>query len=46
MLTLDFDSEMRDGLYDAEQFFAVWSPDDTKQLIARLEGALLARGPG
>lgn len=30
----------RDGLYDADQLFAIWEPKDVTALIARLESAM------
>ncbi len=35
-----FDVVERDGLYEEEQLFAVWEPDDIKLLIARLSECL------
>lgn len=35
-MAMDFDCLGRDGLYDQNQKFAVWSADDVKALIARL----------
>jgi hypothetical protein len=35
-LTMDFDCQGRDGLFDAAQLFAVWEPQDVAVLIARL----------
>ena len=32
----DFECEGRDGLYETEQLFAVWEPDDVRALIERL----------
>jgi hypothetical protein len=40
---LGYDSAGRDGLFDVRQRFAVWSLEDTKRLIARLQDALLAQ---
>lgn len=37
---LDYDSASRDGLFDKGQRFAVWSVEDTRRLIARLQDAL------
>ncbi|MEK6684619.1 MAG: hypothetical protein AABY46_08180 [Nitrospirota bacterium] len=39
---MDFDSVMRDGLYDKAQLFAVWEPSDVVALIERLKLALQA----
>jgi hypothetical protein len=39
---LDYDSAGRDGLFDREQMFAVWSVRDTENLIACLQSALEA----
>lgn len=36
---LDFDCQGRDGLFEQDQLFAVWSADDVKALIYRLEQA-------
>jgi len=36
----DFAVEIRDGVFDQEQRFAVWSADDVQRLIARLLLAL------
>ena len=33
---MDFDCQGRDGMFDAEQLFAVWEPADVAALIARL----------
>lgn len=35
-MTLDFESWIRDGMYDANQLFAVFSKEDTKGLVAML----------
>lgn len=40
---LDYDIAGRDGLFDDKQKFAVWSEEDHKRLIARLQEALEAR---
>lgn len=37
---LHFNTENRDGLYDADQLFAVWGRDDVEGLISRLQSAL------
>lgn len=37
---LHFNTECRDGLFDADQLFAVWERDDVEGLIARLQKAL------
>jgi hypothetical protein len=37
---LHFNTQCRDGLYDADQLFAVWDRDDVVGLIARLQLAL------
>ena len=37
---IDLDVEARDGLYDKDQLFAVWSPDEVRSLIARLQKAV------
>jgi hypothetical protein len=37
---MDFDTQGRDGCFDAKQLFAVFEPDDVTQLIARLHRAL------
>lgn len=38
-IPLDFDAQFRDGLFDDDQLFAVWSDEDVRQLIERLQGA-------
>ena len=38
---LDFNSQCRDGMYDADQLFAVWERDDVAGLISRLQTALV-----
>lgn len=38
-LAADLEFTDRDGLYDADQRFAVWSPEDVQALILRLEKA-------
>jgi hypothetical protein len=35
-VAMDFDCQMRDGLFDADQLFAVWEPGDVAALVARL----------
>lgn len=35
-----FDSELRECLYDESKLYAVWSKDDVKKLIKRLEETL------
>jgi hypothetical protein len=37
---LHFNTEGRDGMFDADQLFAVWERDDVEGLIARLQLAL------
>lgn len=37
---LHFNTQCRDGLYDADQLFAVWERADVTGLIARLQSAL------
>lgn len=39
---LDLDCQMRDGLFDHDQLFAVWEPHDVAQLIERLQAAMNA----
>jgi len=39
-MPLDFDTITRDGLYEKEQLFAVYSEEDVEQLILRLQKAL------
>lgn len=36
-LSMDFHCMGRDGLYDADQLFAVWEPKDVDLLIERLQ---------
>lgn len=36
-IPMDFDSGSRDGLFDDEQLFAVWSDADVEALITRLQ---------
>ncbi len=44
---MDFDSLERDGMFDADQLFAVWEPADVQALIGRLQRALAdAEAPG
>jgi len=38
--TLDFDSGGRDGCYQEDQLFAIWSKDDIQRLIKRLNECL------
>ncbi|QLG96598.1 hypothetical protein HZF02_32220 (plasmid) [Pseudomonas yamanorum] len=40
---LDFNTQCRDGMYDADQLFAVWEREDIEGLISRL-GMALADG--
>jgi hypothetical protein len=35
-IPLDFDCQGRDGLFDLDQLFAVWSDSDVEALITRL----------
>jgi hypothetical protein len=44
VLRMDFDCMGRDGLFDADQLFAVWDARDTRMLIDRLERALAEAG--
>ncbi len=37
---LDFDCGSRDGLFDRDQLFAVWSRKDVQELIERLQETL------
>ena len=39
-LKLDFDCQGRDGMFDEDQLFAVWSKDDVKSLVKRLSECL------
>ena len=39
-LSIDLKCESRDGLYDEDQLFAVWSKKDVKTLIERLTECL------
>ena len=41
-IEMDFDTECRDGLFDQDQRFAVYSTEDTTKLIKRLQEALAA----
>lgn len=38
---MDLESQGRDGLYDRDQLFAAWEPDDVRALIQRLRRALI-----
>ncbi|WP_278438339.1 hypothetical protein [Pseudomonas oryzihabitans] len=44
-IQLDLESQGRDGLYDRDQLFAVWEPDDVRALIQRLQRALIEAQP-
>lgn len=37
---VDYDCAGRDGLFDRDQLFAVWSAEDAKRLIATLQNAV------
>jgi hypothetical protein len=37
---MDFEALGRDGLFEKDQLFAVWEPEDVRGLIGRLERAL------
>lgn len=39
--TLDYDFSGRDGLFEQEQLFAVWSRDDARSLVNRLQKAFI-----
>lgn len=39
-MPMDFDCASRDGLYEDDQLFAVWEPQDVRDLIHRLHRAL------
>jgi hypothetical protein len=39
-IAMDFDCLGRDGLFDEDQLFAVWEPQDVRALIARLQRTL------
>ena len=39
-ISMDFESQGRDGLFDDDQLFAVWERDDVRGLIARLDRCL------
>lgn len=39
-MPMDFDAGSRDGMFDADQSFAVWEPQDVFALIARLQSTL------
>jgi hypothetical protein len=36
----DYECGGRDGLFDQDQLFAIWNPDDHRRLIAALQSAL------
>ncbi|WP_261793824.1 hypothetical protein [Pseudomonas oryzihabitans] len=38
---MDLESRGRDGLYDQDQMFTVWEPDNVRALIQRLQRALI-----
>lgn len=38
-IPLDYECQSRDGMFDADQLFAVWEPQDVAALIARLSRA-------
>lgn len=40
VLVMDFDCESRDGFFDKDEKYAVWSRDDSMKLIARLARAV------
>jgi hypothetical protein len=40
-LKMDFDCYGRDGMFDEERLFAVWSKDDVKALIKKLQESLV-----
>lgn len=40
-IPMDFDSGSRDGLFDDDQLFAVWSDADVEALITRLQNRKL-----
>lgn len=42
---MDYDCTMRDGLFDDDQLFAIYEPDDLKGLISVLEAALFVTKP-
>ncbi len=44
-ISLDFNSQGRDGLYRLDQLFAVWDPDNVRALIQRLQRALTDAQP-
>ena len=44
-IQMDLESQGRDGLYDRDQLFAVWEPDDVRALIMRLQRALIEAQP-
>lgn len=37
---VSFDNSSRDGMFDRDQMFAVWSPEDVEVLMRRLEEAM------
>jgi hypothetical protein len=39
-IKLDLNSQGRDGLFDRDQLFAVWEPEDVRSLINRLQQCL------
>lgn len=43
---VDYDCAGRDGLFDKDQLFAVWSIEDTEKLVALLQEALATRRNG
>ncbi len=44
-LSMDFDVEGRDGLFENDQLFAVWEDEDVEELIARLLKCLYRKEP-
>jgi hypothetical protein len=43
-LTFDFECESRDGLFEDEQLYAVWEPQDVAALVKRLQRCLSEPG--
>ena len=39
-MVIDYSTDFRDGLFDADQLFAVWERADVEALIARLQETL------
>lgn len=45
-VAMDFETQGRDGMFDHDQLYAVWEPQDVAALVERLRRCLSPTPPG